>query len=100
MVNYYCCFIVNFVKIVIFLNLFLFKEKKWEWIELCQNVFEIFKDKFIIVLVLFYFDLNRLFMFICDVFDILIGYVLGQLNEENKEYVVVYGGKFFFFRLV
>lgn len=35
-------------------------------------------------------------MFICDVFNILIGYVLGQLNEENKEYVVVYGGKFFF----
>lgn len=32
-------------------------------------------------------------MLTCDASDTSIGYVLGQLNEENKEYVVAYGGK-------
>lgn len=40
-------------------------------------MFDKLKNKFLIVFVLVYFDLDRLFILICDVLDIVIGYVLG-----------------------
>lgn len=93
MANYYRRFISNFAKIVTPLNALLSKEKKWEWTESSQNAFEILKDKLITAPVLSYPDPNRPFMLTCDASDTSVGYVLGQLNEENKEYVVAYGGK-------
>lgn len=93
MANYYRRFIPSFAKIATPLNALLSKEKKWDWTESCQNAFEILKDKLITAPVLSYPDPNRPLMPTCDASDTSIGYVFGQLDDENKEYVVAYGGK-------
>lgn len=93
MANYYRRFIHNFAKIAAPLNALLSKDKKLEWTESCQEAFNILKNKLLSVPILAYPDPDRSFILTCDASESSIGYVLGQLDSDNKEYVIVYGGK-------
>lgn len=97
MCNYYCKFVKDYVKFLFFLNNFLRKDIKFYWIEECQLFFEIFKQFLIFFLILVYFDFSKSFIFICDVLFLVIGFVFGQLDSFGKEYVIVFGGRSFFF---
>lgn len=93
MANYYRRFIHNFAKIATPLNAMLSKDKKIEWTESCQEAFDKLKNKLLTAPVLAYPDPDRPFILTCDASDTAIGYVLGQLDDDNKEYVIAYGGK-------
>lgn len=51
------------------------------------------KNKLLSAPILAYPDPDRSFILTCDASDTLIGYVLGQLDSDNKEYIIAYGGK-------
>lgn len=55
---YYWKFIKDFVKIVKCLYVLISKEIKWNWIDECDYVFYILKEKFVSVLIFGYFDLK------------------------------------------
>lgn len=93
MANYYRRFIHNFAKIAAPLNALLSKDKKMEWTESCQEAFNILKNKLLSAPILAYPDPDRSFILTCDASDTSIGYVLGQLDSDNKEYIIAYGGK-------
>lgn len=93
MANYYRRFIHNFAKITAPLNALLSKDKKMEWTESCQEAFNILKNKLLSVPILAFPDPDRSFILTCDASDTSIGYVLGQIDSDNKEYIIAYGGK-------
>ena len=94
MANYYRRFIKNFSQIANPLNQLLQKDKKFRWTEDCQKAFDILKSKLLSAPVLGYPNPTKPFILTCDASDIAVGYVLGQLDENNKEFVIAYGGKF------
>ena len=69
------------------------KEKKWEWTDSCDVAFKTLKHKLVSAPILSYPDPNIPFILTCDASDTSVGYVLGQLNDDNKEHVIAYGGK-------
>lgn len=93
MANYYRRFILNFSKIATPLNALLNKDKKFEWTESCQVAFDILKEKLLTAPVLNYPETTKSFILTCDATDSPVGYVLGQIDENKREYVVSYDGK-------
>lgn len=93
MANYYRRFILNFAKIATPLNALLNKDKKFEWTESCQVAFDTLKEKLLTAPVLNYPDTTKSFILTCDASDSAVGYVLGQIDENKREYVISYGGK-------
>ncbi|CAC5394883.1 Transposon Tf2-12 polyprotein,Transposon Tf2-11 polyprotein,Transposon Tf2-1 polyprotein,Transposon Tf2-7 polyprotein [Mytilus coruscus] len=69
------------------------KEAQFQWTPQCQQAFETMKNALLTAPVLSYPDPNRSFILTCDASDKAIGYVLGQKDDEGREYVVAYGGK-------
>ena len=43
--------------------------------------------------ILSYPDSSKPFVLTCDASDTPVGYVLGQVDDDGKEYVIAYGGK-------
>lgn len=93
MANYYRRFVQDFAKIATPLNSLLNKDKKFEWNIQCQSAFETLKEKLISAPILAYPDTSKSFILTCDASDSAVGYVLGQIDDENREYVICYGGK-------
>lgn len=40
-----------------------------------------------------YPDTSKSFILTCDASDNAVGYVLGQIDNDKREYVISYGGK-------
>lgn len=59
----------------------------------CQKALDTIKHALVTAPVLGYPDLDRHFILACDSSDVAIGYVLSQLDSENKEYAIAYGNK-------
>lgn len=95
MANYYRRFIKNFSKIATPLNACLktVGNKKFQWTEECEQAFQTLKSKLLTAPVLAYPDPSKHFILTCDASDTAVGYVLGQLDDTKKEFVVAYGGK-------
>ena len=96
--NYYRRFVKNFSKIAVPLNS-LFKKKisktfsKSDWDDNCERSFETLKRALISPPILRFPDMNKEFILSTDASGSALGYVLGQLDENNREYVVSYGGR-------
>lgn len=84
MANYFRSFIHNFAKIAAPLNALLSKDKKLEWTESCQKAFNILKNKLLSAPFLAYPNPDGYFILTYDASDTSIGFVLGQLNSDNK----------------
>lgn len=69
------------------------KDKKFEWTESCQVAFDTLKEKLLTAPVLNYPDTTTSFILTSDASDSAVGYVLGQIDENKREYVISYGGK-------
>lgn len=93
MANYYRRFVQDFAKIATPLNALLSKDKRFAWSEQCQVAFETLKERLISAPILTYLDTSKSFILTCDASDSAIGYVLGQIDSDKREYVISYEGK-------
>ena len=96
--NYYRRFVKNYAKICVPLNALLKKEVKRvfspsDWTPQCQTAFETLKHALISPPVLRFVDMNKEFVLSTDASQEALGYVLGQKDEDGKEYVIAYGGR-------
>lgn len=80
-------------KIATLLSALLSKDKRYAWSEQCQVAFETLKEKLISAPILAYPDISKSFILTCDASDSAVGYVLGQIDNDKREYVISYGGK-------
>ena len=91
--NYYRKFVPNFSKIVSPLNYLLKKDVKFTWDDACEKAFSQMKKALTSSPILAYPDFNKEFILYTDASTYSIGYVLGQLDQNNKERVIAYGGR-------
>lgn len=93
MANYYRRFIRNYSQIVSPLHSLLRKDKSFDWTEYCEQSFQTIKNALISAPVLSYANSSKPFILTCDASNQAISYILGQEDDEGKEYVICYGGK-------
>ena len=91
--NFYKKFVQGYSKICAPLFGLLQKDKPFLWNESCQNAFDTLKNALINAPVLAYPDMNRGFSLSCDASRSGLGYILGQVGEDNLEHVIAYGGR-------
>jgi hypothetical protein len=66
------------------------KDVVWTWNEKVQEAFNTFKEKLLEFPILRRLDFSKVFILHIDGNALGIGAILGQLNEESKEYVIAY----------
>ena len=95
MANYYRRFIKDYSKIATPLYALLKStcNKKLQWTEECEQAFQTLKAMLLSTPVLAYPDPLKHFILTCDASDTAVGCVLGQVDDDNKEHVIAYGGK-------
>lgn len=96
--NYYRRFVKDIGKITAPLNALLKKEvglkfKTADWADECQHAFETLKHALLSPPILRFPDMNREFILSTDASGSAISYILGQKDENNREYVICYGGR-------
>ncbi|CAC5388292.1 unnamed protein product [Mytilus coruscus] len=95
MCNYYRRFVDSYSKIATPLNGLLKKERErsFKWNKKCQVAFDNLKQALLTPSVLAYPDMNtsKPFMLTCDASNSAIGFVLGQLDSQRKEFVIAFG---------
>ena len=91
-VGYYRHFIENFTKIDAPMFKLLTKDTEFQWIESCQNAFEILKAKLLVAPILRCPDWSLLFHISTDASDMAIGEVLGQ-KEGQAPYSIYFISK-------
>jgi hypothetical protein len=88
--NYYKIYVQDFNIIVHPLYASLKKDAAWTWSEKAQEAFNIFKEKLLEFPILKRPDFNKVFILHTNWSALGIGVILGQLNEEGKEYIIAY----------
>ena len=91
--NYYRKFVKDYSKIASPLNALLSKDDKFSWTMECQRAFDKLKSALTSPPVLAYPDHNKGFILTADASGTAIGYILGQLDDNNQERVIAYGGR-------
>ena len=96
--NYYRRFVKNYSTICVPLNALLKKEVKRnfspsDWTPQCQAAFETLKQALISPPILRFVDMDKEFILSTDASKEALGFVLGQKDENGKEYVIAYGGR-------
>lgn len=66
---------------------------KFEWTDECQNSFHSLKKALLSSPILSYPDISKNFTLTCDASSSAIGFVLGQVYDNGKEYIIAYGGR-------
>jgi len=66
------------------------KDVAWTWSDEAQEVFNTLKEKLSKFPILRRLDFNKVFILHTDWSALGIGAILGQLDEESKEYVIAY----------
>ncbi len=69
------------------------KDVAWTWNEEAQKAFNTFKEKLSEFPILRRHDFNKVFILHIDWSALSIGVILGQLDEEGKEYVIAYASQ-------
>ena len=90
--GYYCHIIEKFTKIAAPMFKLLIKDVEFQWIESCQNAFEILKAKLSVAPILRGPDWTLPFHISTDASDTAIGGVLGQ-KEGQSSYVIYFISK-------
>lgn len=96
--NYYRRFVSGFANIASPLNSLLKGNKKrkfqkGEWTDECQSSFQKLKDALTTAPILGFPDMNKDFILSTDASGTAVGYVLGQKDNQGREYVIAYGGR-------
>ena len=93
MAQFYRRYIKSFATIALPLNKLLRKETKFVWTAECQVAFETLKRALVTAPVLAFPQFDKPFILAVDASDESIGYVLSQLDSDNREHPVAYGGR-------
>jgi hypothetical protein len=91
--NYYRIYVQDFSTIAHPLYALLKKDVVWTWSEEAQEAFNTLKEKFLEFPILRRPDFNKVFILHTDWSALGIGAILGQLDEEGKEYVIAYASR-------
>jgi hypothetical protein len=91
--NYYRIYVQDFSTIVHLLCALLKKDVAWTCSEKAQEAFDTFKEKLSEFPVLRRPDFSKVFILHTDWSALGIGAILGQLDEEGKEYVIAYASQ-------
>ena len=91
--SYYRRFIKDFSSIAAPLNKLTRKSQKFCWSPECENAFQSLKSALISAPVLRLPDMNKQFILTTDASTTAISYILGQRDENGKEYAIHYGGR-------
>jgi hypothetical protein len=88
--NYYRIYVQDFSTIAHPLYALLKKDVAWTWSDEAQEAFNTLKEKLSKFPILRRPDFNKVFILHTDWSALGIGAILGQLDEEGKEYVITY----------
>jgi hypothetical protein len=91
--NYYIIYVQDFSTITHPLYALLKKDVIWTWSDEVQEVFNTLKEKLLEFPILKRPDFNNVFILHTDWNALGIGTILGQLDEEGKEYVIAYASR-------
>ena len=91
--NYYKKFIQGYSKICSPLFNLLKKGTPFEWSSECENALETLKHALTSSPILAFPDMNKEFVLTCDASRSGLGYILGQVDGNNKERVIEFGGR-------
>ena len=91
--SFYRRFINNFSKIATPLHELTKNDVKFEWTDQREKAFQTLKQALLNTPVLRYPDWNKPFILTTDASITAISYILGQKDEDKKEYAVAYGGR-------
>jgi hypothetical protein len=88
--NYYRIYVQDFSTIVYPLYALLKKDVAWTWNEQAPEAFNTFKEKLSEFPILRRPDFSKVLILHTYLSAMGIGVILGQLDEEGKEYVIAY----------
>jgi hypothetical protein len=91
--NYYMIYVQDFNTIAHPFYALLKKDVAWTCSEEAQEAFNTLKEKLSEFPILRRLDFNKVFILHTDWSAFGIGVILGQLDEEGKEYVIVYASR-------
>jgi hypothetical protein len=91
--NYYRIYVQNFSIITHPLYTLLKKDVAWTWSEEAKEAFNTLKEKLSKFSILRRPDFSKVFIVHTDWSALSIGAILGQLDEEDKEYVITYASR-------
>ncbi len=91
--NYYRIYVREFNTIAHPLYTLLKKDVVWTWSEKAQKSFNTLKEKLSKFPILKRPNFNKVFILQTDWSALGIGDILGQLDEEGKEYVIAYASR-------
>jgi len=91
--NYYRIYVQDFSTIAHPLYALLKKDVAWTWSEEAQEAFNTLKEKLSKFPILRRPDFSKVFILHTDWSALGIGVILGQLDEEGKEYVITYASR-------
>jgi hypothetical protein len=86
-------YVKDFSTIVHLLYVLLKKDVVWTWSEESQEAFNTLKEKLSEFPIFRGLDFNKVFILHTYWSALGIGDILGQLDEEGKEYVIVYASR-------
>jgi hypothetical protein len=88
--NYYKIYVQNFGSIAHPFYALLKKDVIWTWSEKDQEAFNTLKEKLLEFPILRRLDFSKVFIIHINWNALGIGAIIGQLDEEGKEYVIAY----------
>ena len=91
--GYYRKFVRSYVELVAPLQRLTLKDCPFDLSDDCQKVFDSIKQRLLQVPILRYADVNKEFFLYTDSSSYSVGYLIGQTDDEGKEYVCEYGGR-------
>jgi len=91
--NYYKIYVQDFNIIIHPLYALLKKDVIWTWNEEIQEAFNSLKEKLLEFPILRRLDFSKIFIRHINRSALGIGVILGQLDEESKEYVIAYASR-------
>jgi hypothetical protein len=91
--NYFKIYVQDFNIIVHPLYALLKNDVAWTWSEEVQEAFNTLKEKLSKFLIMRRPDFSKVFILHIDWNALGIGVILGQLDEEGKEYVIAYASR-------
>jgi hypothetical protein len=90
---YYKIYVQDFSTIIHPLYALLKKDVAWTWSEEAQEAFNTLKEKFLEFPILKRLNFNKVFILHTKWSAFSIRVILGQLDEEGKEYVIAYASR-------
>jgi len=92
-VNFYRCFIKNFLKLVKSFTQLTRKDTSFVWNEVCVEVFDNLKKQISSILVLRHFDVKRQAILKIDAFNYVKDDILSQYDDDNVLHSIVFYSK-------